>query len=117
MAVVQASLAKAFDPVNRQFLFEILRDVNLRAALLDGLKSCYRNCVTRLVVNRAPSRPIPLSSSVKKGCSFSPILFALYLEPLFRSVIYSTPFIGFCCLANELKVLAYADDVAFLLYT
>uniref|UniRef100_L7LZ34 Putative tick transposon n=1 Tax=Rhipicephalus pulchellus TaxID=72859 RepID=L7LZ34_RHIPC len=42
----------------------------------------------------------------------SPLLFALYLESLCLSIIQSSHIRGFNILGSEVKVLAYADDVA-----
>lgn len=113
VAVVQLDLSKEFDRVNHQFLFELLRHVNVRATLLDDLKLCYRSCVTRLAVNRALLRPITLNSSVKQSCPRSPLLVALYLEPPCRSVIKSSSVIGYRLLTIEVRALAYANGVAF----
>lgn len=43
----------------------------------------------------------------------SPLLFALYLEPLCLSILNCSSVRGFNVFGNEVKVLAYADDIAF----
>lgn len=113
LALLQVDLAKAFDRVSHSFLFSLLQQANVGSTLLKGVKLCYNNCTTRLIVNGHLSQPISISSSVKQGCPMSPLLFSLYLEPMCLHIIQSHNIHGFRLLENEVKVLAYADDIAF----
>lgn len=58
------------------------------------------------------SDKIPIKSSVRQGCPLSPLLFALYLEPFCLSILESQNIRGILIKQAEVKVLAYADDVA-----
>lgn len=113
VAMVQVDLAKAFDRVNHSFLFSILNHINIGSQLLKGIKIRYANGSTRLIVNGSLSDPIRLLSSVRQGCPLSPLLFCLYLEPLCMSILKEQKFQGFKLPSYEIRVLAYADDVAF----
>lgn len=50
---------------------------------------------------------------MRQGCPHSPILFALYLEPLCLSILKNLSIHGYTIGFTEVKLLAYADDVAF----
>lgn len=113
VAMVQIDLAKAFDRVCHEIMFEILQHVNLGSVIKDGVKMAYSNCNTRIIVNKELTDNIHVQSSVRQGCPLSPLLFALYIEPLCAKIIASSSIRGFCLQACEVKVLAYADDVAF----
>lgn len=72
----------------------------------------YKGCTTRLVINNNVSKKIPVLSSVRQGSPLSPLLFALYLKPFCLSVIANRNIPGFLLNSVEVKVSAYADDVA-----
>ncbi|XP_075546710.1 uncharacterized protein LOC142579922 [Dermacentor variabilis] len=72
----------------------------------------YEDCYMQLIVNKCLSSRVPLRSSVRQGCPLSPLLFALYLEPFCMAVIRNENIRGFRLHAAEVKMLAYADDVA-----
>lgn len=111
--MLQVDLAKAFDRVLHSFLFSLLEHANIGSSIITGVKLCYKDCSTRLIVNGHLSEAVSISSSVRQGCPMVPLLFALYLEPLCLSVIRSCNISGYNDYGNEVKVLAYADDLAF----
>lgn len=113
VALVQIDLAKAFDRVSHGFLFSLLEHVNIGSTLLNGVRMCYQKCSTRLIVNGTLSSEISMEASVKQGCPLSPLLFAIYLEPLLLSVLNDINISGYRLLNSEVRVLAYADDVAY----
>lgn len=53
-----------------------------------------------------------MKSSVRQGCPCSALLFAIYLEPFCLKVLNNTKITGYQFLSHEIKVLAYADDIA-----
>lgn len=112
VAVLQIDLAKAFDKVQHSFLFAVLSHVGVGSVIFEGVRMAYKGCATKLIVNRSLSENILLKSSVRQGCPLSPLLFALYLEPFCRSITMSRNVRGFSLNATEVKVLAYADDIA-----
>ncbi|KAM7306569.1 hypothetical protein ISCGN_010272 [Ixodes scapularis] len=112
LAVLQVDLSKAFDRVCHAFLFRLLENCGIGSRLLRYVQICYRSITTRLLVNGDMTAPISVTRSVRQGCPMSPILFALYLEPLCRTIIGDANIRGLSLLTGSLKVLAYADDVA-----
>ncbi|KAM7285964.1 hypothetical protein ISCGN_032849 [Ixodes scapularis] len=112
LAVLQVDLSKAFDRVCHSFLFSLLESCGIGARLLRYVQLCYRDISTRLIVNGNKTAPISVSRSVRQGCPLSPILFALYLEPLCRAIVRDASISGLVLSSGSLKLLAYADDVA-----
>lgn len=112
VALLQLDLEKAFDNVSHEVLFSLLEYVNVGGVILNGVKMAYSECSTRIIINKKLSEPIQLLSSVRQGCAISSLLFDLYLEPFCLSLINSQKVRGFMLEATEVKVLAYADDIA-----
>lgn len=107
-------LSKAFDRVGHAYLFTLLDKVGFGQRFVGRLKLCYDSVATKIVVNGQCTDPIMLKSSVRQGCPLSPLLFGIYLEPLCQAVIKSQDIIGYRLCNSEVKVLAYADDIAFV---
>lgn len=114
VAMIQVDFSKAFDMVCHDILFAILEHTGLGSVLCDGVRMAYQNCTTNLVVNGELSQRIDVRASVRQGCPMSPLLFALFLEPLCRKIINSNVLQGFRLLSCDVRVLAYADDVAII---
>ncbi|KAM7281922.1 hypothetical protein ISCGN_002081 [Ixodes scapularis] len=114
VAVLQVDLSKAFDRVRHSFLFRLMEECGIGVRLLRYVQLCYRDITTRLLVNGNRTAPIAVTRSVRQGCPMSPILFALYLEPLCRAIIGDASIRGLSLASGTLKVLAYADDVTVL---
>lgn len=112
VAMLQIDLDKAFDRVQHSFLFAVLSHVKVGHIILEGVRMAYKGCSTRLIINNALTDKIRVNSSVRQGCPLSPLLFALYLEPLCLSIITNSRVHGFSLPTAEVKLLAYADDVA-----
>lgn len=113
VAMLQIDLAKAFDMVPHNILFMLIEYVGLGSVMCKGIRMAYKSSTTNLIVNGELSQRIQVLSSVRQGCPLSPLLFALFLEPLCRKVISSAGIKGFRLQACEVRVLAYADDIAF----
>lgn len=112
VAVLQLDLEKAFDCVSHEVLFCILDYINVGSVIKEGVALAYQNCTTRLVVNKALGAPINVQRSVRQGCPLSPLLFCIYIETLCLRILKDNEIRGFRVHESEVKVLAYADDIA-----
>lgn len=112
VAMIQIDLEKAFDRVQHSVLYGVLKHIGVGQVILNGVEMAYSGCTTQLIVNGRLSEPIPILSSVRQGCPLSPLLFNIYLEPFCLSIIHNKNIHGFRLHAIEVKLLAYADDVA-----
>lgn len=112
VAMVQIDFAKAFDRVSHEILYCLLEHIGIGSVMVKGVKMAYACCSTRLMINKVLSEKIDVRASVRQGCPLSPLLFAIYLEPFCRMLTASDHIRGFRLGACEVRVLAYADDVA-----
>lgn len=112
VAVLQLDLEKAFDCVSHEILLGILDYVNVGAVIRDSVAMAYQNCTTRLIVNKNLGAPVKVRRSVRQGCPLSPLLFCIYIEALCLRIIQCEGVKGFQMCGSEVKLLAYADDVA-----
>lgn len=83
----QLDLEKAFDRVVHKVFFSDLERIDLGAVLLMGfkMKMADKKCFANIIVNKNLSEGSQGRSSVKQGCPLSPLLFAIYLGPLFKA--------------------------------
>lgn len=112
VAMLQLDLEKAFDCVSHQALFCLLDYVNVGSVIKDGVAMAYRNCTTKLIVNKSLGAPIRVQRSVRQGCPVSPLLFCIYIETLCLNISQCEQIRGFSLGGSEVKLLAYADDIA-----
>ena len=73
--VVFVDLTKAFDYVNCEALFTILKKVGCPPILIDWIKSFHENMQGTAHVDGMISEPFPIVNGVKQGCVLAPTLF------------------------------------------
>ncbi|KAM7291466.1 hypothetical protein ISCGN_028039 [Ixodes scapularis] len=114
LAVLQLDLRQAFDRVSHRFLLAALDRFGVGEELREWIALCYRDISTRLLINGQRGGPISIGRSVRQGCPLSPMLFALQLEPLCRAVNADPSISGLRLGDEDVRVLAFADDVSFI---
>lgn len=107
VAMLQINMEKAFDKVKHNILFSVLEYVKPWSVIIDGVRVADKHCTTNLIVNKQLSERIHVKSPVTQDCPISPLMFALYLEPLCAKVIQTKQIHGFRLGACEVKVLPY----------
>lgn len=111
VAMMQIDLHKAFDRVVHEILFSVLEYVNVGSIILEGVKMSYNQCSASVIVNKKVGESFEIMSYVRQGCPLSPLLFAIYLEPFCLKILNGN-IGGFRLHSSEVKILAYADDIA-----
>ena len=74
------NLEKAYDWVNREALWQVLRMYDVGGKLLNGIKSMYVNSLACVRVKGCESECFRIDSSVRQRCIMSPWLFKVYKE-------------------------------------
>lgn len=110
--LVSLDQRKAFDMVDRSFLFRFLDRAGLDEGILNAVKCLYASTGTRIQVNGHLSEEVLLERGVRQGCPLSATLYVLYLQAFINSFLGSTQFRGLEATSGQAyKLTAYADDL------
>jgi len=103
---------KAFDRVNYNLMFKVLSAYNFGPSLLKWINILHTNISSCVLVNGFVSDPFPVTRGVRQGCSLSPLLYVLILEPFARKVREDPSIIGIKLpgKSDSAKISLYADD-------
>ena len=100
-------------------MFKVLEKYNFGPNLIKWIKILYSDLSSCIIVNNFISNPVKVSRSVKQGCSLSPLLYIMCLEPLIRKMCKDRDIVGLKLPGShdECKISVYADDVTGILTT
>ena len=103
---------KAFDKIDRGFLFKILKKLNLGKNFVRAIKQTMKNAQSLIINNGYLSAPFKIERGVRQGDPISLMLYCIAVEALaldFKSnnKIDGIPLPG---TKTNLKVMQYADD-------
>ncbi|KAM9312112.1 complement C3-like [Gastrophryne carolinensis] len=115
MMLLSTDAEKAFDRVDWNFVFEVLRHIGLQGRALKYILGIYSTPQARVKVNGHLSPPFRIANGTRQGCPLSPLIFALVVEPFLRHVRNNTDLKGIHVKGVEHKVSAYADDLLFFI--
>ncbi|XP_056407014.1 uncharacterized protein LOC130298133 [Hyla sarda] len=107
--------AKAFDSVEWNYLWSVMRAMGFGDRFLSYVKLLYRCPTARLRINGRTSSTFDLQRGTRQGCPLSPLLFAIAIEPLANILRMSPDVRGFRYGTVEEKVALYADDMLLFL--
>lgn len=79
------------------------------------LRNLYRGARAKIKLAGALSNAVSQSRGTQQGCPLSPLLFAIYLDPLAQAVRQS-PLQGYKWDEMQLKITLYADDIIISLH-
>lgn len=107
---------KAFDSINREQIWGVLRKRGIPQKIIGLLRELYRDATCRVLHRGELSDIIPIANGVRQGCVLSPLLFIVALDEIMRETtqtargIQWTPY-------TRLEDLDFADDIALLAHT
>uniref|UniRef100_A0A8C6UCR3 Reverse transcriptase domain-containing protein n=1 Tax=Neogobius melanostomus TaxID=47308 RepID=A0A8C6UCR3_9GOBI len=114
-AVVSMDAEKAFDRVEWEYMFEILRRFGFGQNFVNWIKLLYKAPTASVLTNGLLSPPIDLGRGTAQGSPLSPLLFALAIEPLAMAIRQNPNVHGVKIGEKEHKILLYADDTLLTL--
>lgn len=112
--IIGLDAEKAFDSVRWDYLYIVLGRFGFHETFIKTIQSLFNKPTARIKINRNLSNPIILEHGCHQGCSISPLLFVLYLEPLSHWIKQKENIKGMAIKGSEQKIALFADDV--LLY-
>jgi hypothetical protein len=105
--------AKAFDRIEHDYLFFIIEKMGISTDFASKVKQLYNNIFSQVLVNGFLTTTFSVTRSVRQGCSLSPLLFVIAIEPLLNLIRQSIIFKGIPISGRvgEERVVCYADDI------
>ena len=110
--ILYLDASKAFDLVKYDKLFNCLKEQNICPLIMRMLITMYKFNNLNIEWGSKTSENIPMTNGVKQGGILSPILFNIYLMPLFTNIQNS----GVGCYMGDCPAMiyGYADDIVIL---
>ena len=112
-AILFLDLEKAFDKVNRDFLYRVLEKFNFGSQFINYIKTLYNNAQSCIMNNNWQSIYFPLKRGLRQGCPVSALLFLLVIEILAIDLKQNQDINGIDIgidITSELKISQFADD-------
>jgi len=109
-ALIFFDFEKAFDRLNRSFLFKTLQSLGFPPLFIQSIETILSNTLASVIVNGWLSDLFQTYSGVRQGCPISPLLFAITTEPLQNTIMDNSHIQGLSIGDVTLKISLYADD-------
>ena len=114
--VISLDFEKAFDRVEHDYLFGILRRYGFGDNFVKWITILYRGAITRIQCNGFLTECFKITRSIRQGCPLSALLYSLVAEPLGLAIKIDEDIRGINIEGsggNE-KIFQYADDTTII---
>lgn len=108
---------KAFDSVDRETIWNLLRHYGVPSKIVNIIRSSYEGFNCRVIHGGQLTEPFNVKTGVRQGCLLSPFLFLLAIDWIMKTSlnrsqngIQWTPW-------TQLEDLDFADDIALISHT
>ena len=115
--VVALDQEKAFDRIQHQYIFDLLKHINLNDKVYKLIYELYQNNQTQLLINGEFSTSIDIHNGIKQGCALSMLLYILCIEEIIIRIKLNQNIHGYKVnshLQTTIKIVAYADDTTII---
>ena len=106
--------AKAFDCVDHNKLWKILKEMGIPGHLTCLLRNLYSGQEATVRTGRRTTDWFQIGKGVHQGCILSPCLFNLYAEYIMRNAGLDEPQAGIKNAKRNISNLRYADDTTLI---
>ena len=107
---------KAFDSLDREAMWRILRHYGIPNKIINMLKVQYQGFTCQVLHGGTMTELIEVKAGVRQGCLLSPLLFLVVLDWVSMNA-YEGKLLGLqWSLTQRLEDLDYADDLCLLTY-
>jgi len=104
-------ISKAYDSVNHKALWSICEQLGVKGTWLENVKALYSDNTLQSITNYGMTPEVKMVRGIRQGCPLSPLLFAVYVEPITRRVREVLQNKGYMK-DDEPVMKLYADDMA-----
>ncbi|KAI3432715.1 hypothetical protein D9Q98_004258 [Chlorella vulgaris] len=111
--VVFCDFRKAYDTIDREFLFSAMDALGVGAGFLSLTRLLLADTRSRAMVNGFTSTPAAFLAGVRQGCPLAPLLYLFIAQALLQ--LLKARGIGIPVAGQQLTALQYADDAQALL--
>ena len=108
--VAYLDISKAYDTVNHEQLWKICESHGIEGKWLENLKRLYQDTTLRAITAQGLTEGIEMKRGIRQGCPLSPVLFALYIEPIAQKLEQTLKEEGMFK-PGKPNMLFYADDM------
>lgn len=112
-ALVAIDFEKAYDLVQREFLWEIMHKMGFSTKFIGILRGLYKSCKLKIMYGGTEMIEIQGKNSIRQGCPLSMHLFTIFVEPLVRMIDFKIK--GFMHGKERAAARAFVDDLNVIL--
>ena len=105
---------KAFDSVDRDVAWKILRHYGLPEKFINIIKTLHNDFSCQVIHNGSLTEPFDVTAGVRQGCLLSPLIFLVVLDWVTRTAYGGAPTGIRWTFQRRLDDLEYADDLCLL---
>ena len=84
--VAYLDISKAYDTVNHEQLWNVCKEMGIGGQWLENMKAMYEGATVQALTEQGKTKAVNMARGIRQGCPMSPILFALYVEPITRAL-------------------------------
>lgn len=105
---------KAFDSLNRNEMWKILKEYGMPRKILNIMKEMYNGCRCRILHEGKLTEYVSVTNGVRQGCILSPTIFLVVLDKVMRKMVGGRKRGIQWGLRDRLEDLDFADDICLL---